>query len=222
MQDIDWRRVVHSKKTCAEPLWVEEKGTSADPADTSIVCGCGARLSLQDAFQPGRLGTCQGRRPWLLDIDPMGCKKELKLLIRTATYTYLPQKLTIISLPVEDDELTRKVAAIVGEMANVQAIEHVAAAKLFNPRIKVELDGFADAEIFERLQRLRSGTKLDGVGPPKLAEFNVFASGRAEIGVNSPDAKLYAQTLPREAWTDDEAGIGLGGHQEPCRRTSPA
>jgi len=37
----------------------------------------------------------------------------------------------------------------------------------------------------------------------------VFASGRSEIGQNHPTAKLYAQTLPREAWADSAAGLDL-------------
>lgn len=109
LQDIEWRWVVHGSVACQEPMWVEEKGTSADPADTSIVCGCGRRLSLQDTFQPGRLGKCRGNRPWLLDRDPDGCDDNLKLLTRTATNTYFPQVYTIISLPSEEDELTRLV-----------------------------------------------------------------------------------------------------------------
>jgi hypothetical protein len=46
LQDIDWRRVVHGPDRCQEPMWVEEKGTSADPADTAVICACGKRLSL--------------------------------------------------------------------------------------------------------------------------------------------------------------------------------
>ena len=84
LQDIDWRWAVHGAKPCQEPMWVEEKGTSADPADTTVVCGCGAKLSLQDAFQPGRLGKCRGERQWLLDRDPAGCDHMLKLLTRTS------------------------------------------------------------------------------------------------------------------------------------------
>ena len=87
-------------------MWLQEKGTSADPADTLIVCGCGKRLSLTDLFKPGRLGSCAGKRPWLLDDDPDGCNQNLKLLIRTATNTYFPQTLTVISLPSEDDALS--------------------------------------------------------------------------------------------------------------------
>jgi hypothetical protein len=92
---------------CHEPMWVEEKGTSADPADTTIVCAYKRSLSLRDTFLPGRLGACRGERPWLLDRDPDGCGENLKLLTRTATNTYFPQVYTIISLPVEEDELTK-------------------------------------------------------------------------------------------------------------------
>jgi hypothetical protein len=200
LQDIDWRWVVHAATVCQEPMWVEEKGTSADPADTSIVCGCGRRLSLQEAFIPGRLGKCRGERPWLLDKDPDGCGLNLKLLTRTATNTYFPQVLTIISLPSEEDELTKLVAELSGQLNNVKSVEHVGAAKQFNPTIAASLGQFSDNEIFDRLVRIREGAKADASRSPKVAEFDVFANGRDEIGQNHPAAKLYAQTLKREAW----------------------
>jgi hypothetical protein len=76
MQDIDWCRIVHGPDRCQEPMWVEEKGTSADPADTAVICACGKRLSLQDLFQVGRLGSCSGERPWLLvaSFPPLDCR----------------------------------------------------------------------------------------------------------------------------------------------------
>jgi hypothetical protein len=91
MQDIDWRWMVHRGTACENPMWMEERGTSADPADLTVVCGCGKRLPLQALFLPGLLGDCRGERPWLLDQDPNGCDQKLKLLIRTATNTYFPQ-----------------------------------------------------------------------------------------------------------------------------------
>jgi hypothetical protein len=200
LQDISWRWVVHGAKECREPMRVQEKGTSADPADTSIVCGCGARLSLQDLFTPGRLGKCVGERPWLLDRDPNGCDQNLKLLIRTATNTYFPQTLTVISLPSEEDELTSLIDQLSGDLANVKNVEHVAAAKQFNPKVAAALGAFSDADIFQRLRRLREGVVVGNTLPPKHAEFDVFASGRDEIGVNSSDAKLYARTLARRDW----------------------
>jgi hypothetical protein len=207
LQDIDWRWVVHGTVQCQEPLWVEEKGTSADPADTSIVCGCGRSLSLQDAFQPGRLGKCRGERPWLLDRDPDGCGDNLKLLTRTATNTYFPQVYTVISLPSEEDDLTRLVDELSGDLANVQTVEDVAQAKRFNPKVSVSLGASPDIEIFERLKRLREGARADVSRSPKMSEFNVFASGRQQIGQNQPAAKLYAETLPRTAWLDPSVDI---------------
>ena len=192
-------------------MWVEEKGTSADPADTSVVCGCGNRLSLQDAFQPGRLGKCRGERPWLLDRDPEGCGDNLKLLTRTATNTYFPQVLTVISLPAEEDELSRLVQDISGELASVESAADVAQAKKFNSKVAATLGSFADSDIFDRLQRIREGAKADASRSPKLAEFDTFASGRTEIGSNEPNAKLYAETLPRASWADPTAGIDLAG-----------
>jgi Domain of unknown function (DUF1998) len=209
LQDIDWRWVVHATTVCQEPMWVEEKGTSADPADTSVVCGCGKRLSLQEAFIPGRLGKCQGARPWLLDKDPDGCDQNLKLLTRTATNTYFPQVLTIISLPTEEDELTKLVAELSGQMNNVKSVEHVAIAKQFNPKLDASLGAFSDSDIFERLTRIREGASADASKSPKVAEFDVFASGRDEIGQNNPNAKLYAQTLKRETWAVNSPDIDL-------------
>lgn len=209
LQDIDWRWVVHGDVQCQEPMWVEEKGTSADPADTSVVCSCGRRLSLQDAFQPGRLGKCRGDRPWLLDRDPDECGENLKLLTRTATNTYFPQVYTVISLPSEEDELTRLVDELSGDLASVQTLGDIAQAKRFNPKVSASVGTYPDVEIFERLMRVREGARVDASRSPKTSEFDVFASGRSEIGQNHPSAKLYAQTLPRSTWADPSAGVDL-------------
>jgi hypothetical protein len=209
LQDISWKWVVHGNQPCQEPMWVEEKGTSADPADMTIVCGCGKDLSLQSLFQTGRLGNCRGERPWLLDREPLGCNQKLKLLTRTATNTYFPQVYTVISLPSEDDALTRLVHEVSGELGNVKSAQDIANAKRFNSKIAATLGGHADEEIFARLTRIREGAIVESGRAPKLAEFEVFASGRPEIGQNFPTAKLYAQTLPREAWADASAGVDL-------------
>jgi hypothetical protein len=209
LQDISWKWIVHGTEPCQEPMWLEEKGTSADPADMSIVCGCGKQFSLQTLFQPGRMGNCRGERPWLLDRDPNGCDKKLKLLTRTATNTYFPQVYTVISLPTEEDELTRLIDSMSGELTNVKTVQDIAAAKRFNSKIAAALGPFADADILARLSRVREGATADSGRSPKLSEFDVFASGRPEIGQNLPAAKLYAQTMPRATWADPGAGLDL-------------
>jgi hypothetical protein len=200
LQDIDWRRVVHGPERCQEPMWVEEKGTSADPADTAVICACGKRLSLRDLFQPGRLGLCVGERPWLLDRDPNDCGEKLKLLTRTATNTYFPQVLIVISLPAEEDALSAIVQTLEGILKDAQSAADIAQAKKWNPSIASALGGYADADILDRLRRVREGAQAQSNLKPKEAEFEIFASERAEIGQNSPDAKLYCQTLPRKTW----------------------
>ncbi len=211
LQDISWRWVVHGAATCRETMWLAEKGTSADPADTSVVCGCGKRLSLQDLFQKGRLGKCVGERPWLLDRDPDGCDQDLKLLTRTATNTYFPQVLTVISLPSEEDDLTMIIDGLFGDLVNVTSVEKVGAVKLL-PKISTALGQFSDAEIFDRLQRIREGALTNSNQSPKLAEFDVFANGKNEIGRNSPDAKLYAETLAREKWDPERMSVARTIH----------
>jgi hypothetical protein len=209
LQDIDWKWVVHHSRACQEPMWLEEKGTSADPADITVVCGCKQQLSLQSLFVPGVLGDCRGERPWLIDRDPSGCDKKLKLLTRTATNTYFPQVYTVISLPTAEDELTRLVDSLSSELANVHTVQDVAQAKRFNTKVAAALGTYGDDEIFARLTRIREGAIADAATSAKVSEFDVFASGRSEIGQNNPAAKLYAQTLPRAAWANADAGVDL-------------
>jgi hypothetical protein len=191
LQDINWRWVVHGAATCHEIMWLAEKGTSADPADTSVVCGCGKRLSLQDLFQKGRLGKCVGQRPWLLDSDPDGCDQDLKLLTRTATNTYFPQVLTVISLPSEEDDLTMVIDELFGDLVNVTSVEKVGAVKLV-PKISAALGQFNDADIFDRLQRIREGALTNSNQSPKLAEevSCLYGFTRFEAAPTSTDGDI--------------------------------
>ncbi|HEY2048595.1 MAG TPA: DUF1998 domain-containing protein [Caulobacteraceae bacterium] len=201
IRDIDWRRFVHHGEACREPMWLEERGAGGSLDDTRIVCGCGRVASMNEAEGPGRLGVCRGERPWLREReDPAGCTETLKLMIRTATNTYFPQALTVISLPAEEDELARLVEELGEHLDKVTSIERLAVAREFNPVVEKALEGFDDAAVWARLSRLREGGGNEGGQGPKVVEFDLFASGRAEIGENDPAAKLYAQTLPRETW----------------------
>ena len=221
LQDIDWRWVVHGSGACHEPMWVEEKGTSADPADTSIVCGCGRRLSLQDTFQPGRLGKCRGERPWLLDRDPEGCGDNLKLLTRTATNTYFPQVHTVISLPTEEDELSQLVDELSGDLAGVQTVQDVAQAKRFNPKVSASLGPYSDGDIFDRLQRIREGARI--------GRHAVAQAVRVRYVCQRP-AGDRREPSNRKALRPDSSARGLGrprcrdrsiGDQKPGRGASP-
>ena len=209
LQDIDWKWVVHGVDKCDKPMWVEERGTSADPANTSIVCSCGKSLSLEQAFQPGRLGRCQGKRPWLLQDEPTRTCPEghlLRFLTRSATNTYFPQIATVISLPVGEDEISKRVASVADLLAEVTCVAEVAMARKLMHKVKTTLEGVSDADIWARLEAMRSQTSNTAGGSPKLAEFDILACGKETIGENRADARLFAQTLPRGSW---ETGVGI-------------
>ena len=96
-------------------------------------------------------------------------------------------------------------------MATVQSAADVAQAKRFNPRVSATLGPYPDQDILDRLQRIRAGAETSAANSPKHAEFVVFASERPEIGHNHPTAKLFAQTLAREAWSGPDAATDLDG-----------
>ena len=206
LQDVDWRRVVHQgtpgREGCQEPLWLEDGGTSGDPRQTRIYCECGASLSLNDLFQPGRLGQCWAEWPWIENgRDPNGCGHMLRLLTRSATNTYFPQVTRVISLPASVDQLADLVSSIWSALQTCSSAEDVKLARRFNPQVAATLEGHSDNDVWARIAAMRSAnSKNDQAEDPRLAEFAVLASGQPLIGTASPDALLHAETLPRVDW----------------------
>ncbi len=107
--DIDWYSFVHGGPSdCAakhRQLWIDERGTSGDLTEVWIRCECGkAERNMAQAakLQDRALGHCDGYRPWLGPFTKESCGEPNRLLIRTASNSYFPQKLTVISLPDRD------------------------------------------------------------------------------------------------------------------------
>jgi len=71
-------------------------------------------LSLQQQaarLQDRVLGPCDGYQPWLGSVTREPCGEPNRLLIRTASNAYFPQKMTVISLPDRDETVTQAVDA---------------------------------------------------------------------------------------------------------------
>jgi hypothetical protein len=209
LQDVDWKQVLHGATPCQEPMWLEESGTSAESRDARIRCGCNKTITLDELFIRGRLGACRGNRPWIGDREE-GCTELLRLLTRSATNTYFPQVATVISLPVAEDELTRRVAAVMGFMTAATAPSIIAILRTANHQIAENLRGYSDADAFARLQQLREGATAATSRDPRVAEFELLASGRKLIGENSREARLHAETLDRNAWDPERDSICAG------------
>jgi hypothetical protein len=189
-------------------MWLEDSGTSADPRDTRISCDCGASLSLEELFQPGRLGSCPGERPWIIDreAEPCTAEKGLRLLTRSATNTYFPQVARVISLPQTVDELARRIEVVWSVLSDCKTISDIQAARRFNPEVRANLEGYSDEEILASVLLIaKGGNRADAVEveDPRIAEFKLLASGNALIGENTPNAHLHAQTLDRSIWDPD-------------------
>jgi hypothetical protein len=206
LQDIEWQRIVHADRPpCNQAMWLVDSSTSADPRDTRVECECGASLSLEDMFQEKRLGRCFGKRPWIGDEDPKGCSEQyLRLLTRSATNTYFPQVARVISLPQAEDDLARRIELVWSELNKCASVEDVAAARRFNPQVRANLEGFSDAEVFARIAAMATRRQgADDAEDPRIAEYETFACGRSLIGHDAPDARLHAETLPRDRWDPD-------------------
>ncbi|MFM9859733.1 DUF1998 domain-containing protein [Pseudoxanthobacter sp. M-2] len=223
LQDIEWRRVVHAGRSdeegggraCRQAMWLVDAGTSADPRDTQVVCDCGARLSLEELFQQSRLGTCQGKRPWIGPDDPAGCDapKGLRLLTRSATNTYFPQIVRVISLPESNDALDRALDAVWSEIKSSASAGEVTMARRFNQAIAANLEGFGDAAVFARIEARKAApapSSPQAAQNPRIAEYQVLACGRPVIGENHPKALLHAETLDRSVWDRERAPLLRG------------
>ena len=117
LDDIDWRTFAHRQKgpSCGRRMWLEERGTTGDIAETMVGCDCGVpSRSLYDALgiESRALGTCQGKRPWLGPYTEENCKQPYRLLVRSASNAYFPQIFSVLSLPEEDPGLTARLDAV--------------------------------------------------------------------------------------------------------------
>lgn len=194
IQDIDWKWLVHRGQPCSEAMWIEEEGTSADPANIRIGCLCDRpTVSLADAFKPGFLGSCKGQRPWLDSPDPT-CTELLHFLSRSATNTYFAQSVTVISLPIHEDALSQ---AIRKHWVSLQAATDPAFVGVLKnvPEIGASFASFTNEEIYGRILRMRASVVREAVQDPKMAEFDLLGSGDAVIGTDDATEPLFAETL---------------------------
>jgi hypothetical protein len=189
--------------------------TSLRSARYRIVCDCAASLSLEELFQPGRLGACPGERPWIGDKDPQPCNAPdgLRLLTRSATNTYFPQVARVVSLPQTVDELARRIEAFWSVLEGCTSQDDIRAARRFNPSLRASLESYSDEAVLNRLQSMSSGgggIQIDAAEDPRIAEFQLLASGAPLIGENHPGAHLHAETLHRTVWDSDRDAAARG------------
>jgi hypothetical protein len=124
------------------------------------------------------------------------------LLTRSATNTYFPQVARVVSLPQTVDELARRIEVFFWwVLEGCTSLEDIRAARRFNPALRASLDTYSDEAVLTRLQSMPgAGIQIDAAEDPRIAEFQLFASGAPLIGENHPGAHLHAETLDRAVW----------------------
>jgi hypothetical protein len=204
--DIDWRFFVHhGYADCKRQLWIDETGTSADLSELFVRCECGNATSrcMSDAAAKDMhaLGKCDGRQPWL---GPMvrdaDCPEFNRLLIRTASNSYFPQLLSVISLPEKDDELISAVDHVWTFLQHVQDAAALESVRNIFPPVKGALEGFANDKVIEEIKR-RKGERSASAKSVKQAEIETLGAAKDEVGEDKPDGPYYARALLKEKWS---------------------
>jgi Domain of unknown function (DUF1998) len=199
LQDISWRYLTHRGKdlSCRKPIYWVERGVSSDPSDISVRCTCGASITMVDLYKPKFLGTCQAHSPWLTPRHEGGeeCADDLRLLPRSATNTYFPQTVTVISLTKANDRIRQTIAENKTMVDSILTLPNFIVVLRAIPQLKEAFKDFSDDEI---LQALARGNE-QGSNPnedPRIAEFDMMASGAPVIGSDGAGSVFYAETLP--------------------------
>ncbi|MBK8696945.1 MAG: DUF1998 domain-containing protein [Deltaproteobacteria bacterium] len=206
ISDIDWYRFIHGPDDkCRRPLWLLERGTSGDLADTFLRCECKKSRTLATATQGGEgssaLGQCWGKRPWLGNGADEKCGGELdkpemnRLLVRHASNAYFPQVVRVISIPDRDAALRKAVDEVWDDY--LQYAEEVGdvAKERKKAKVTAALEGFTNEAVFEELQRRKQGTGGNDK-PSKQIEIEALLASPDEVGEDAPEGDFFARTLP--------------------------
>lgn len=204
IEDLAWRFFAHRGQTeCRRQLWIDETGTSADLSELFIRCECGKvdRRCMSDAAAKDMhaLGRCNGRQPWLGPTFREQCDEWNRLLIRTASNSYFPQLLSVISLPERDEDLVRAVDHVWTHLQYVESVDDIEYERKKKPPVQAELQGFSNNKVLEEIKRRRGEGGASGKSV-KQVEVETLSAAKEEMGEDKPDGNFYARALPKTVW----------------------
>jgi hypothetical protein len=202
--DIDWYFFLHgADNQCrgqGRLLFLDERGTSGDLSEIWIRCECGQERSMaQVAIQKAEVfGRCDGARPWLGPAMREKCEEMNRLLVRTASNAYFPQRISVISLP-ERNETVREVVTAAWDFLEAAESEEDISRERRKTKVREALEGVSDAEVWAEIQA-RRGALTGQEKSVKGAELETLLVAADEIGEDRPEGVFYARTLPKAEW----------------------
>lgn len=201
--DIDWIFFAHESSDCPRNLWIEERGTSGDLDEIFIVCDCGAEQVMSRAARNDdrrALGSCNGSRPWLGAGTKEPCGEMNRLLIRSASNAYFPQKMSVISIPDTRRPVDDAVSALWEDfLVDVEGPEDLIKMRR-KPTVASKLQGIPDEEVLAAINRKRTGGQDATERTVKEVEFEALAEAQEELGSDVPDGYFFARSLPQANW----------------------
>lgn len=202
--DIDWRYFVHRGfSDCKCQIWIDEKGTSADLSELFVRCECGkvAERCMSDAAAKDMraLGKCDGKQLWLGPSNREECIESNRLLIRTASNSYFPQLLSVISLPEKDNELINRVDHLWTFLQHVNDAAFLENLRANIPLVKNSLEGFGNETVLDEIRRRKGDNSASSISV-KQAELETLCSVKDEIGEDRPDGAFFARALSKVQW----------------------
>lgn len=193
IDDFDYRRFVHSGRTCDRRRVVLETGASL--AETFVVCECGAKKPMSEAYRmKGTEARCGGYEPWTS--DRRECSAQPKLSMRSASDVYFGAVRSAITIEPESNPSVASAFGLLGSAASSvktdrsRAREWLKSTSAFEAATDEELDFVLDA--FFKAQE----------SPHEYRDrrYQEFQSLTRDIG--SPREDLYVESVSPGALTD--------------------
>ena len=126
------------------------------------------------------------------------CDEMNRLLVRTASNAYFPQRISVISLP-ERNETVREAVSAAWDFLEAADEEADVARERRKAKVRDALEGITDAEVWAEIQS-RRGALTGSDKSVKSAELDTLLATTEEIGEDRPGGVFYARTLPKAKW----------------------
>ena len=112
-------------------------------------------------------------------LDEHGQRMKLRLLTRSATNAYFSAVAHRHLDPARHgDHLEQMIRKHFTVLIKAQSAEAIGYFRLANSGLDIDLQGYSDADVFERLAGIAAGSGQDAEANPRAREFDRLASGR--------------------------------------------
>ncbi len=201
ISDIDWYGFVrHDYQTeRTGDLWMDEGGAGNDLSEIYVrdekMGNQRRRLSEAADERAKPLGNCRGRSPWLGPSVRGPCDRPSRLLTRSASNAYFAQTVSVISLPDHDHALRTAVERVYEDFLKYCETAADIPRERKKDKVKVALEGFADAAVWADVQRRQAGAApLEK--SIKQTELETLLMQKDTIGDDQPEGNFYARRHP--------------------------